>query len=356
MRRRHVDPHLDEGWILSGNATFRHTNSAILAVTSVEAPVVVTSSEFDKRLEPSLKRLRLSKKLLERVAGVSERRWWPEGTGFDDAAVEAGSKALAESGIEPHEIGLLINTSVTRKNLEPSVAVKVHNGLGLPSSAMNFDLANACLGFVNGMTLAANMIDSGQIKYALIVAGEDSQIAQEPTFDRLNREDSTRQDYLREFATLTLGSGAAAAVIGRADEHPGSHRILGGVSRAGSEHHELCVGGPQGMYTDTKGLLDHGLKLVVDAWDEAHQDGWNWGSMDRYVTHQVSNSYTNAIIKAVDLVRDRVPITFPKWGNVGPASLPMTLAQEANSLNPGDRVLCMGVGSGLNTAMLELAW
>ena len=130
MRRRHVDPHLDEGWILSGNATFRHTNSAILAVTSVEAPVVVTSSEFDKRLEPSLKRLRLSKKLLERVAGVSERRWWPEGTGFDDAAVEAGSKALAESGVEPHEIGLLINTSVTRKNLEPSVAVKVHNGLG----------------------------------------------------------------------------------------------------------------------------------------------------------------------------------------------------------------------------------
>lgn len=341
---------------MNGNATFRHHNSALLGIASVQAPVVMSSAEFDERLAPSLKRLRLSRKLLERVAGVVERRWWSEDTEFDDAAVEAGGKAMAEAGIEPGQIGLLINTSVTRRNLEPSVASKVHHALGLPSSAMNFDVANACLGFVNGMTLAANMIDSGQIKYALVVAGEDAQPTQEQTFLRLNAEDSTREDYLREFATLTLGSGAAAAVIGPADAHPGAHRIIGGVSRAGTEHHGLCVGGPSGMYTDTKGLLDNGLELVVNAWDEAHRSGWNWRSMDRYVTHQVSNSYTNAIIKAVGLVRDRVPITFPKWGNVGPASLPMTLSQEAKSLKPGDRVLCMGVGSGLNTAMMEIAW
>ncbi len=341
---------------MTGNATFRHDNTALLAVTSVEAPVVVSSAEFDERLAPSLKRLRLSKRLLERVAGVTERRWWSPGSDFDDAAIEAGAKAMAEAGIEPGDVGLLINTSVTRRNLEPSVAVKIHHSLGLPSSAMNFDLANACLGFVNGMTLAANMIDSGQIKYALIVAGEDAQRTQEATFRRLNREDSTRADFLAEFATLTLGSGAAAAVIGPADLHPGSHRILGGVSRAGTQHHELCVGGIDGMYTDTKGLLDGGLELVVTAWHEAQADGWAWDSMDRYVTHQVSNSYTNAIIKAVDLERERVPITFPHWGNVGPASLPMTLAQESQSLAPGDRVLCLGVGSGLNTSMMEIAW
>ncbi len=318
--------------------------------------MVVKSSDFDARLAPSLKRLRLSKRLLERVAGVEERRWWAPGTDFDDAAIEAGAKALAESGIEASQVGLLINTSVTRRNLEPSVAVKVHSGLGLPSSAMNFDVANACLGFVNGMTLAANMIDSGQIKYALIVAGEDAQATQETTFKRLNAETSTREDYLKEFATLTLGSGAAAAVMGPSDLHPEGHRIVGGVSRAATQHHELCVGGPDGMFTDTKGLLDNGLELVTDAWHEAHTDGWDWRSMDRYVTHQVSNSYTNAIIKAVNLIKGRVPITFPKWGNVGPASLPMTLAQESQSLNRGDRVLCMGVGSGLNTAMMEIAW
>ncbi len=74
---------------------------ALLAVNRVQAPVVLSSAEFDERLAPSLKRLRLSKKLLERASGVKERRWWSEGTGFDDAAVEAGGKAMAEAGIEP---------------------------------------------------------------------------------------------------------------------------------------------------------------------------------------------------------------------------------------------------------------
>jgi 3-oxoacyl-[acyl-carrier-protein] synthase-3 len=340
---------------LIGNATFRHSNTSLLAVSSVEAPVIVRSEDFDSHLAATLRRLRFPNRLLERVAGVSQRRWWAHGTSFDDAAVEAGAKALAESGIEPSAVGLLINTSVTRRNLEPSVAVKVHHELGLPSSAMNFDLANACLGFVNGMTLAANLIDSGQIRYAVIVNGEDAQSVQEATLARLKRPETTRADFNSEFATLTLGSGAAAAVLGPSSDHPGSHRILGGVSRAGTEHHALCVGGVDGMHTDTKGLLDGGLKLVVDAWREA-QPEWDWGSMDRYVTHQVSNAYTQAIIGAIDLDASRVPITFPHWGNVGPASLPMTLAAEAQTLCSGDRVLCMGVGSGLNTAMVEIVW
>jgi 3-oxoacyl-[acyl-carrier-protein] synthase-3 len=233
--------------------------------------------------------------------------------------------------------------------------VKIHHGLGLPSSAMNFDLANACLGFVNGLTLAASMIDSGQIKYAVIVNAEDAEATQEATLARLQRPETTREDFNREFATLTLGSGAAAAVLGPADEHPGAHRIVGGVMRAGTEHHELCVGGIGGMTTDTKGLLDGGLRLVVEAWHEAHSE-WDWTAMDRYVTHQVSNAYTQAIIDAIDLDPAKVPITFPHWGNVGPASLPMTLAAEAQSLETGDRILCMGVGSGLNTAMMEIVW
>ncbi len=338
-----------------GNATFRHRNAALLSVSSVEAPTVVSSRDFDHILASTLRRLKFPPRLLERVAGITHRRWWAPGTSFDDAAIEAGAKALAESGIEAADVGRRGNTSVTRRNLEPSVAVNIPHGLGLPSSAVNFALANACLGFVNGMTLAANMIDSGQIKYAVIVNGEDAQATQEATLARLQRPETTREDFNREFATLTLGSGAAAAVLGPADLHPGAHRILGGVMRAGTEHHELCVGGIDGMATDTKGLLDGGLQLVVDAWQEA-QPEWDWASMDRYVTHQVSNAYTQAIIDAVDLDPDKVPITFPHWGNVGPASLPMTLAAEAQTLGTGDRVLCMGVGSGLNTAMVEIVW
>lgn len=339
------------------NASFHYRNTSVLSVTHIEAPVRVPSARFEEQLATTRKRLRIPDNMLERISGVTERRWWHQDTRFDDPAIEAGAKAIAEAGVDPARVGLLINTSVTRTHLEPSVAVRIHHELSLPSSAMNFDIANACLGFVNGMMLAATMIDAGQIDYAIVVNSEDSRATQERTLERLDHPDATREDYRREFASLTLGSGAAAAVLGRTDLHPHGHRVVGGVSRAATEHHDLCVGGLDGMFTDTRGLLDGGLPLVVDAWREANNGaGFQWDGMDRYVTHQISTPYTEAIIDAIDLPADRVPITFAHWGNVGPASLPMTLAAQADDLTPGDRVLCMGVGSGLNTAMLELQW
>nr|WP_085476856.1 3-oxoacyl-ACP synthase III [Rathayibacter oskolensis] len=344
-----------QGVPLDGNATTTHRNVALLSVATTMAPRVTTSAEIDARLAPALKRLRLPTGLLQRVAGVYERRNWDSEQDFDGAAIEAGRRALAEAGIRPDQIGLIINTSVTRKHLEPSVAVRLHHGLGLPSSAINFDIANACLGFVNGMTLAAQLIDAGQIQYAMIIDGEDADEIQVNTIERLSREGMNRQDFMSEFASLTLGSGAAAAILGPADAHPQGHRLLGGITRAATQFNELCVGSVDGMFTDAKALLKGGMELVVSAWKEAKRD-WNWGKMDRYITHQVSSVHTNGLVKAVGLDRTRVPTTFGTLGNVGPASIPITLAQEAPTLKQGDRVLLMGVGSGINTAMLEIAW
>lgn len=340
---------------MNGNATTTHRNVALLSVTSLMAPLITTSEEIDRRLKPVLTRLKLPTGLLQRVAGVYERRNWGPNETFDDAAVKAGKIALREAGIQPSDVGLLINTSVTRKHLEPSVAVRIHHGLGLPSSAINFDIANACLGFVNGMTLAAQLIDSGQIKYAVIIDGEDADEIQSNTIERLGRPGIKRKDFMSEFASLTLGSGAAAAVLGPADAHPGGHRILGGVTRAATQFNDLCVGSVDGMFTDAKALLKGGMELVVSAWTEAKRD-WSWSNMDRYILHQVSSVHTNAIVKATGMDKTKIPLTFPTLGNVGPASIPITLAQEASTLQPGNRVLLMGVGSGLNTAMMELVW
>ena len=88
----------------------------------------------------------------------------------------------------------MINTSVSRAHLEPlDRGGRSTTQLGLPTSCLNFDLANACLGFVNGMQLAATMIDSGQIDYALIVNGEGSRYTQEVTLDRLARPGRHRE-------------------------------------------------------------------------------------------------------------------------------------------------------------------
>jgi len=341
--------------VVTGNSTALHRNVAVLSLATSLPGLVTTSEQIDERLSDVLERLRLPTGLLQRVAGISAKRHWAPGQTFDGAAVEAGDKALAEAGVDRGAVDLLINTSVTRTHLEPSVAVRIHHGLGLPTSAVNFDLANACLGFVNGMTLAAHLIDAGQVRYAMVVDGEDAAGIEAATIERLHREGLTRDDFMTEFASLTLGSGAAAAVLGPADRHPAGHRVLGGVTRAATQFHDACVGGVEGMLTDTRALLEGGMELVVAAWEEARAD-WDWQAMDRYVVHQVSHVHTAAVVAAIGIDRDRIPVTYPVLGNVGPASLPITLAEQAGSLAPGDRVLLMGVGSGLNTTMTEILW
>jgi 3-oxoacyl-[acyl-carrier-protein] synthase-3 len=336
------------------NASFRHRNTAIVALEAVDAPEVVTSAEFDARLAPTYERLGIRAGLLEQVAGIVERRWWPSDVSFSDAAALAGRAAIDAAGIDPQRIGLLVDTSVCRSHLEPSAAVAVHHALGLSATCINFDLANACLGFLNAVQLAAGMIDAGQIEYALVVDGEGSRHTQETTLARLARPETTVEDVFGEFATLTLGSGAAAMVLGRADENPGSHRVVRTESRAATQHHLLCVGTLDQMQTDTKGLLDAGLALADDAWGELVRG--DWSDMDAYIIHQVSAVHTSLLCQRLGIDPAKAPLSFPTRGNVGPAAVPMTLAAHQGGLSAGDRVLWLGIGSGLNTAAAEIHW
>jgi 3-oxoacyl-[acyl-carrier-protein] synthase-3 len=341
---------------VSGNAKYAHRNTGIISVEAVEPPEAVSSDWIDEQLAVTYKRCGLRSGLLADLAGIKERRWWPDGFTFDQAAALAGRQAIDAAGIDPAEVGMLISTSVCKHHLEPSVACAVHHQLGLSTSCTNFDLANACLGFVNAMHLAATAIDAGLIRYALIVDGEGSRYTQLATIARLQQPDATADDVFAEFASLTLGSGAAAMVLGSLDQHPGAHRLVGGVTRAGTEHHTLCVGTLDRMTTDTKGLLEAGLDLAEAAWRDARAD-YDWADgLDRYIVHQVSAVHTRLICDRLGIDPSRVPLTYPHYGNVGPAAIPITLAGVAPDIRPGERVLCMGIGSGLNTSFTELVW
>jgi 3-oxoacyl-[acyl-carrier-protein] synthase-3 len=339
---------------MSGNAAFSLIDTAIVSVAHVDAPDVVTSAQFDERLAETYERVGTHPGLLENLAGIRERRWWPEGYLYTDAAAAAGAKAIEASGVRVDEIGLLIDTSVCRDRLEPSSAVTVHSALDLPSWCLSFDLSNACLGFLNALQLAGNMIDSGQINYALIVDGEGSRLIQERTLRRLSGPDATMADLFAEFATLTLGSGGAAAVVGRHSENPGSHKVVGGIARADTSHHKLCVGSLDQMRTDTKALLDAGLQVSKLAWGDAEERGWM--EVDRYIIHQISQVHTTMLCETLGIDIAKAPLTFPFLGNVGPASIPITLSHEVDSLQAGDKVLLMGIGSGINASAIELIW
>lgn len=341
---------------MESHSVQRHHRTGILALAAVDAPVVVPSTWIDEQLAATYERVGVRAGLLADVAGIQERRWWEVGTSFADAAALAGEAALQRAGIDRSRVGMLMSTSVCKEYLEPSMASAVHHRLGLAPGCLNFDIGNACLGFVNAMHLAATAIDAGIIEYALIVDGEGSRYTQERTLERLNRAETTQADVFAEFASLTLGSGAAAMVMTSLDLHPEAHRVMGGVSRAATRHHTLCVGDLERMTTDTQGLLMAGLEVSEETWALAAQD-FQWvGNVDWYVMHQISKVHTTMICQRLGIDPARVPVIYPTHGNVGPAAVPMTLASIQDRLIPGDRVLCLGIGSGINTAVTELVW
>jgi 3-oxoacyl-[acyl-carrier-protein] synthase III len=330
------------------------SRSHIWSVAHVDAPEIITSAWIDEQLAETYERVGVRAGLLESVAGIKARRWWPEDVTFDEAAARAGTVALEQAGVAPSEVDLLISTSVCKHHLEPSVACAVHNRLGLPATCMNFDLGNACLGFINAMTIASSLIESGQVKVVLIVDGEGSRRPQTQTIKRLQGPDTTLTDVFDQFASLTLGSGAAAMVMG--GPRVGSHQFLGGVTRAATKYHDLCVGDLDEMRTDTAALLESGLSLAEMTFNDALAEGWEWTDCDTYILHQVSAVHTNKLCELLSIDKARVPLTYPDFGNIGPAAVPYTLSASADRLDVGDHVLLMGIGSGLNCSVAELIW
>jgi len=336
---------------------FQHV--AIAGLAHVDAPRRLSSDEINARLKPTLDRLGIKTDVLRDIAGIHARRLWDGEMQASSAATLAAVKALADAGIDPDKVGLLVNTSVSRDFLEPSTASIVSGNLGLSELCQNFDVANACLAFLNGMDIASRMIERGEIDYALVVDGETADLAYEKTLERMDHVDLTEEQFRNEMATLTLGSGAAAMVLARAELAPGAPRYRGGVTRAATQWNGLCRGNLDRMVTDTRQLLIEGMKLAHKTFIAAKLAlGWVVEELDEFVIHQVSQVHTQAFIQAFGIDPKKVLTIFGEHGNIGPASVPIVLSKlrEMGRLKKGDRVALLGIGSGLNCSMAEVVW
>lgn len=332
---------------------------AIAGLAHIDAPHTLTSAEINERLRPTMDRLGIKTDVLQDIAGIFARRLWDDGVQASDVATLAAEKALVDAGVDRARIGLLVNTSVSRDFLEPSTASIVSGNLGLSEHCQNFDVANACLAFLNGMDIAGRMIERGEIDYALVVDGETANLAYQKTLERMAQPDVTEEQFRNELATLTLGCGAAAMVLARSELAPGAPQYKGGVTRAATQWNTLCRGNLDRMVTDTRMLLIEGLKLATLTFNAARQAlGWVVDELDEFVIHQVSQVHTQAFIKAFGLDPEKVMTIFDKHGNIGPASVPIVLSKlkEMGRLKKGKRIALLGIGSGLNCSMAEVVW
>ena len=339
---------------------FEHVCIEALAVALPEE--IWTSAEIERRLEPLYTRLKLPAGRLELMTGIRERRMWAPGTRPSDASAAAGRAVLGRSALRAEQVELFIHAAVSRDMLEPATASFAHRKIGLPDTAQIFDVSNACLGFLNALTIAGSMIEAGQIRCAMVVAGENGRPLVEQTLRTLLETPRTRNEIKPYFANLTIGSGAVGAIVCHRSLVRGRpHRLLGGVARSATRHSELCQGDTHGaealaMQTDSEQLLLAGVALARDTWAEFAQAQGT--AFDRLICHQVGSVHRRKLYETLGLDLARDFSTFETLGNTGSVALPATLAAavEAGALREGQRAALLGIGSGLNCLMLALEW
>lgn len=335
-------------------------NVAIEAVECALPSTIITSADIESQLVDTMARLGFKPGLIEGLTGIHERRFWDANQQASDVATLAAEKVLASSGIPRDAIGCLISTSVSKDYIEPSVASLVHGNLGLADHCINYDIGNACLGFVNAMTSVGMMIDAGLLEYGLIVDGENSQEVVETTIARLGRPEATPESFRDQFATLTLGSGAVAMIVCRKDLATSGHVVNGSVTRAATRHSRLCLGQRDYMTADASKVLIFGVELAKKTWDLACETLVNWSDsqIDAYMPHQVSKRNIDVLNEKLGLTPEKQNLNFSTLGNIGPAAVPITLCQanQAGRIRSGDHVALMGIGSGLNCSMMSITW
>ncbi|SNB46802.1 3-oxoacyl-ACP synthase III [Geobacter sp. DSM 9736] len=331
------------------------------------APVVITSTDLENRLDPLYRTLRFVPGQLEALTGIRERRWWEPNFPLSEGAVMAGRSALAESGVPVGEIGALVYAGVCREQFEPATACRVAAGLGISGACAIYDLSNACLGVLNGMLEIANRIELGQIRAGLVVSCESAREINDIIIARLLAEPDM-QLFATSLATLTGGSGAVAVLLTDGSFGNRGRRLAGGVTIAAPEHHALCRWGVESeggfsfrqyMSTDAVEVMKHGVALGARTWRAFLQElGWRTEEVARTVCHQVGSAHQAEILKTVGLSAENDFVTYPFLGNMGTVSLPLSaaLAAEREFIEPGHRVALLGIGSGLNCLMLGVEW
>jgi 3-oxoacyl-[acyl-carrier-protein] synthase-3 len=286
--------------------------------------------------------------IVERT-GIRERRIATDDEALTDIARPAAQRALADAGVDPSEIDLLICATVTPDMMFPTSSAILADELGMPDAAA-YDLLAGCTGFMYAITQAYGMIAGGIAKKALVVGGDVlSKI--------LDWEDRS---------TLVLfGDGAGAVVL----EPVAEGGFLGfelGADGGGGEHLWFPGSGSR-RFEDPDGFLKMNGRevfkfatrvMVSSAEAVLGECGLTVDDVDVYVPHQANKRIIDHAARKLGIPEEKVVVNVDRYGNTSSGSIPLALgdARADGRLKPGELVLMTGMGAGLTWGSALLEW
>ncbi|MEA2031319.1 MAG: beta-ketoacyl-ACP synthase III [candidate division Zixibacteria bacterium] len=309
----------------------------------------MTNADFEKLIDTS------DEWIIART-GIKERRIADDNTFGSDMAANACQNAMEMAGCSPEEIDVLIIGTVTPDYRLPSEACVVQEKLGLVN-AVAFDIAAACTGFINGLTIARSMIESDPTKKCLVVGCEKL---------------SAITNY-KDRGTCVLFGDAAGAVVLAADTNDSG--VVSTFMKSDGRLGELLwqeVGGtknpytPENVYNGRDKLIMSGsevFKVAVREMSNASKKvmddaGITGDDISLVIPHQANIRIIDALAKRLKVDKSKVFINIEKYGNTSSASVPLALdeANRQGRIKPGDYILMVAFGGGLIWGAALVKW
>jgi len=310
---------------------------------------VVTNYDLEKLVDTN------NDWIVERT-GIKERHIAAPEDATSDLAVRAANLAIADAGLTPDDIDLVIVATETPDTKFPSTACLVQDKIGAKHAAA-FDLSAGCSGFVYGVAVASQMIASGLYKHVLVVGAE--------TLSRI-------MNWKDRNTCVLFGDGAGAAVLGNVDEGYGVLAIDLGADGGGGPHLVMPAGGSRKpashetvdacehfIHMDGNEVFKFAIKIMArTALHVLEKAGLKKDDIDLLVPHQANIRIIDSAAKRLKLSKDKIMINVEKYGNTSAASIPIALceAREAGKLKKDENVLLVGFGAGLTWASVLLKW
>ncbi|MGQ4272586.1 beta-ketoacyl-ACP synthase III [Terrihabitans sp. B22-R8] len=321
--------------------------SVVVGMGSALPAQVVTNAELAERVDTS------DEWIVQRT-GIRQRYLAGEGETTSSLGLAAAKAALADAGLTPDDLDLIIVGTTTPDLTFPSTATQIQSSLGMFHGAA-FDVQAVCSGFVYGISIADKFLLSGSHKRVLVI-GVD-------TMSRiLNWEDRT---------TCVLFGDGAGAIILEAQEQPGDVKTDRGVLtthiRSDGRHGpKLCTdGGPSstgtvGMLTmEGREVFRHAVGMITDVVYDAYKaTGLSSEDLNWFVPHQANKRIIDASADKLGIDREKVVITVDQHGNTSAASIPLALATayQDGRIKRGDLVMLEAMGGGFTWGSALLRW
>ena len=329
--------------------TAKLCNAGILGTGFYVPEKIMTNADLEKIVETS------DEWIVERT-GIKERRIAEDNQPMSDLALRAAKAALADAGVAAEDLDLIIVATLTSARIIPYTAGMIQNLLGAKHAAA-FDLSAACYGFAYAASVAAQFIETGAYKKALVIGAE--------TLSKyINWEDRN--------TCVLFGDGAGAAVLGQVEEGYGILSFDLGSDGSGGDAIQIPSSGS--LMPVSKESIDQKLNLIhmngrdvfkfaVKAMGKTVKNSLAKIDMpqekiDWLVPHQANIRIIESAAKRLSMPMDKVIVNIHKYGNMSAACIPIARAEAAAAkrCKKGDSIALSGFGAGLTWASCIIRW